>query len=559
MKNLSLLLILVFSLKVLAIPVKWDSCPRSGVQEPSVSSGFFYDNSGCSNAYVLPPRYGQLNITGFTVDNELACSSYKDLVKKKATLDEAKKTIDNEVASKADADRELLEIKLECNEIFLVYQRDLVKQEDAESKVNQNVEGYATLIDRREQCRLNPNYRDTRKPLGTCAEVETMLKDNEDEFETLKFLTSTVERKPAKSKAKKLQCDNLIASRENQIKEQDEAYRSKLKKHEAEMVKWQSEFENFDGDSRAGGVITFNILSNHNQTVQKMNSLNNGSGINFQFMLLNMGFINLRSPNVSKFGLSENKSVILNTSIGNSTVSLSSQTRLSDLVKENTNGSALISEAVGGQMQINLNAACEAKLRAETEGGNVKQYIKELVGRVEPTFTYSYSLSVGRKISVKFNQSNLYYLLRKHALTKGLFSARDAKSFLEKTNSRKWINISIFNEGPSNITNDEILAADLREKYFDDAIAKIAVPSSVQGAGEATLPQVGAPGATNAARKCSHLYCQYAALALDFVSKASSEQINENEMQKTVDDSAAIEIDLNTLLPMYGTSVMKVN
>jgi hypothetical protein len=494
-----------------ATPRKYSNCAvKSQIKSPANSSGF-YLSEDCKTAYVLPPATGAIGL-----------SSYVDEIGAKAELCSAVNGTMREMAERKGRGLRELE-RIESRN------RAIARQQTENKSICLEIEAYAESSEAK--LRTNQQAQSDQKAkldrldseLGKCAgeACDRLRMDRElaaDKLESLKLSEERLQGSSTRYAAKKDAC-HAQRDRSDQAIEaeltQNQVRTAEVKSLLAAMTQQTNSL--FESQrSEPGAQMSIVISSEQTQLTKQFRELN--TGMNVQFMEMPLNDVNLSFTQIND-GVASGYPTLLKALINGMPVGADSSLNRVPFGPGSANQEIVFGAAVGGSLTINRFAACQ--LPSSDDYGNSSasrlRQIKDIAGLFSGTATYRYQLGVSRKIRIRYNEKQLYCLIKKHSSSSGLFRSSSSTSVNESSQASQWLSIAVESEDSGfDFANRETLLMDLRSEMLDRALMKVA--TSYLSRERASLVEPETPRADGMAgeiRKCPHLYCQAAALVLN--------------------------------------------
>jgi hypothetical protein len=171
--------------------------------------------------------------------------------------------------------------------------------------------------------------------------------------------------------------------------------------------------------------------------------------------------------------------------------------------------------AAGFEMGINMFGACQIVGRLGYPSDLNR--ITGLSGLISGTNTYKYQLAVTRKITIKYNEKQLYCILRKQSVNNGLFRSSSANEVSQSSNLSQWLDISAVTEdSDADFVDRDKLLIDLRKEMLDHALISVAKSYLTSEQANLLAPgKIKGPETASDLQKCENIFCQVGAFALD--------------------------------------------
>jgi hypothetical protein len=162
-------------------------------------------------------------------------------------------------------------------------------------------------------------------------------------------------------------------------------------------------------------------------------------------------------------------------------------------------------------------------------------------------------------VSIRYNESHLYQLIKRQTNSNGLFQSHTSNSLLESSEAEKWLTINLDTEDSENGFNGaETTAMEIRKSYLDAALIKVA--KSYLTTGQTELVGPGTNGASKASERlkgCAFSYCQYASLVLDLGSALFGGSTADADMKRIVSGQEVVDLKETRPISLFGTQTLR--
>lgn len=554
----AILLIILLGVDSMAgVPKKYFNCDIARqIKEPKQSQGYFMDAS-CSTVYVKPPIEGKISLSGFTMSlDDVACKSVMstvNLLNRSISrnelaikeLEKAQKHLDKE-------NREVEKLQRTCDK-----NRNIISS----LKLDKSSIGNDLQLLRNELLNIESN-------LVTCVgvtstncyrlknekqKIASAILNAETRMKNLDFILKSSEYDLDS-------CINYINTEISRIRLNDQNYNNafnKLQTENEELVRLLNE-KSDTLMKQVGGELSIGLFSKHNDLVQKFKSLNQNLNISFQPLVLQNAVIHFDRI---EDGLKAGFPVQLHSSIRGLRAPSDTENGVpvgdvTGVIQDN----AAFGEGAGGSIVINRYTACS--IAANYPASSADERLRAIANTLKPTVTFSYDVQVKRDIKVKYNEANLYQLIKKSTSKRGLFRSRSSSSITERSEAEKWIQIDISSEDERvKFENSEKLMMDIRSEYLDAALIKVA--KGYLTTEQVQLKDPGDDGATKSSKElnknCTLSYCQYAAIALNIGSALFGGSASEAGMNRTVSAQASEQYNDVLTVREFGQQTLQVS
>lgn len=534
-------------------PRKYSKCEvLSKIRTPNGSAGHYID-SGCGFVYVLPPIKGGIELESYVdylgkdsflckADNGRTIIENDTIVlKNNKKIDELAKKIsdlkvsivENESYCTNEVDNELdysSEYK-ECNSNVALWSDQIIRLEERlKTAIGRDLIAIQSELDR---ARIKKNN------------FESMLPSKE--LRMLKAKNDLVICKQKLEERKSVLVNDFnqnTGARDLMISEN-----SSLLDHNRNM---------FDGKKGVqGGIMTFSLVSDQLEMVKRYQEMNTDLK-NIVFQPMPLSGTNL-SFSVVKNGIKNGYPVIDQAFL--SGVQLNVDNSLDSIpfkdIESDQSQNIILGAAVGGKAVINQFAACmiPSSIRYGTNSSTNHQYLRDIAGTMNGTMTYRYQLAVSRKLSINYNEKQLYCLIKKQTTSNGLFSSTTSSSLTETSENTQWLTITADSDDNGfDFQNRESLAMDLRKEYLDRALLNVAKSYLTNERADLVAPpEPGAVRISNKLSKCSGLFCTFGSVLLDLGHSLFGSTSASSTTCKNVGVSSVLQIEDTKPVYAYGT------
>lgn len=511
-KNLIALSLLTFTFSEVAQAQarKYSNCPGLGqITEPPLSTGYYLDTS-CQTVYVLPPKTGLISVTGFTAEiganNEICRNLNGNLQSIDQNLREARRSLDlnNELLSQTRSDR--ADLAVACvgyvSDTATVLQNVNAQQEKITAEQAKN----ADLVAKIATCTET-----------TCATLGFQKQTSDQKLASLGIQADFLASKYSRYKAKSEACVTKQTNRDHALALTETHFTTEISRLTLLIAEGTAKTQSYYTSMRdiTGGLLAGNISSEQETLVNDFKEANYSlkDTVSFVAMPMNEGSLNftqLKQSDSDEYPIAKFITVL-----GVNAIQTNDGVQSGRLTNNNTSSPIVFGAAVGFQMGINLFGACQLAARSSYQAG--AHSANGLAGMLAGTVTYKYQLGVTRSIKVKYNEKQLYCLIKKNTVSNGFFKSSSASSIAEDSQLNRWLQVEIENQdSAADFVNHDKLLLDLRREYLDRALINVA--RSYLTKEQAKMLDPGHQGAADMAselRKCPDLYCQIGAFALD--------------------------------------------
>lgn len=280
----------------------------------------------------------------------------------------------------------------------------------------------------------------------------------------------------------------------------DQEYQSTL----ARIVQTQQAMALFENDKKGVAVGKINYFTNWNELVEKYKDLN--PKIHFERLPLEAGRI-VFARKVGATGENVTGAVAHTVQGIENTSGI-----LPDGTLQSTSGAVIMSDAVSGQVVLNLAGACpfvkNGKMPADISSSQVDAYLAA-------NFQYRYSLQSLKTYTASYNLASIAKHIQENRSSGGFFSTKTENSITNSNSSSDEFNMQI----DSNQEGYEF-DANLKTEVKTEVIARVLREMADVTGQPVVVPPLTPPSANGATalagglRLCPNLYCQIGAAGL---------------------------------------------
>jgi hypothetical protein len=548
---------IMFALNVYSMPKKYTDCSsKVSIQHPANSNGVYFSND-CKVAYVNPPVKGSIEVVGFVqaVDSSTCRATMSDigiLNEERELLAERRRDAQNKRRHLERSENiEVLEASCKSKKEASESHDNVVQQFEghlnglkAELKSKQENIEVLCASEKSDSSKCRTAKRDSERLIEKISGLEVKLVKLKSLSDTYKNQWSTCDKNLEIAKEKVVNSNKELKALIEEIDKDSDALRTKV----AELTEAESE--------KSGGEVTFNLLTNHENLVSEFRELNKNINVGFERMNFEKAILSFEwVTNGIEAGLPvTRKAQVAGVSAYSDAEAGNIRAQL--LQGGEAVGGVLTGQAVQAKVVMSNYAACRLSEKLGDQSDN-KKVAREFAKLVNTNLTYQYSLSVLRSIKIAYEESHLYQLIRKNSSKGGLFSSKTVNSLTERSEAEKWINIEITAEDTDHkFANAEQYLTEIRKEYVDAALMKVARSYMTGAQVEMTAPgSTGAEEGAKGLRKCPHIYCQYAAIALDIGSALFGSKTSEANMTKIVKAKETTKLQDNQPVIEFGSLV----
>lgn len=557
MKNLIYVIaVLTISNANAGVPLKYFKCPDLAIKEPSQSQGYFMDES-CKVVYVKPPIEGEIKYNSIVTSTASDCESTMAIVDSLNSRIQENVKAENELrkANKnvSKNSQKIVELQKKCDKPRYYVEALKLKSEQAENKLNAANE---ELVHNEEGLRV---CADSTQDLDcdTLNERRAELIEHINEY---KIIARNANYQLIDMGFKLKSCESLTNYEIERIRLQDKDYVAAVASLETTRKELKAAYDKEAAPlfKKGGGQLSVGLYSRQNKLVQEFKQLNPIRNLEFRPIPLQKALIHF--DKVTN-GVKDNYPIQLRSNINGLTVVDSNEgTKVEDIVSEAAPaGNIGFGEGAGGNIIINKYAACSILKNAQAS--SQVELLRDIANSFKPTVTFLYDVQVERKVDVKYKETHLYQLIKSSQKKSRLFKSSTATSITEKSEAEKWIDVQIDSEDQRLAFEDrEKLAMDIREEFLDAALKKVAVGYLTTA--QAELIEPGPDGATKSAKElrenCPHLYCQFAAIALNIGSALFGGSSATSNMKQTVLASESQHLSDKATVREFGQQTLEV-
>jgi hypothetical protein len=508
----------------------------------------------CKTAYVLPPARGAIGL-----------ASYVDEIGAKAELCGAINGTMREMADRKDQGVQEME-RIETRN------HAINRQQAVNKSICLEIDGYAAASEAK--LRANQQAQTYQKAkidridaeLSKCSgdACDTLRLDREfavDRLESLKWSEERLQSTFARYSTKR---DSCHADRDRS----DQALDAELAQNKARATEvklsltaltqqMNSLFES--QRSEPGAQMSIVVSSEQTELTKRFRELN--KSLNVQFTEMPLTGVNLSFTQITD-GVASGYPTLLKAIINGVPVGADSTLNRVPFGPGSSSQEIVFGAAVGGSLTINRFAACQLPSPGDygTSNASRLRQIKDIAGLFSGTATYRYQLGVSRKVRIQYNEKQLYCLIRKQSSSSGLFRSSSSSSITESSHASQWLSINVESEDTGfDFANRDTLLMDLRSEMLDRALMKVATSYLSRERAQLVAPEAPrADGMANEIRKCPHLYCQAAALALNLGSALFGGTSSSSSTCEDVGASSTQDFVDTKPVPAFGTQAFTV-
>lgn len=171
---------------------------------------------------------------------------------------------------------------------------------------------------------------------------------------------------------------------------------------------------------------------------------------------------------------------------------------------------------------------------------------------------YDYDLQVNSSYSLEYNMSEVFKEIKKNTKDNGIFKSKSSSEIIKKLKKNNNFKVTFKTEDLS-LELQKKEQDDIIDSFIDDALKQIGVSYfSYQTGTGMQIPGEIEAGATRAAsrleKKCSHQYCQYAALALNLGHDLFGGSEQSTKFISSQDFSVTKDYDNETVRKHFGSA-----
>ncbi|MAF90217.1 MAG: hypothetical protein VX583_04850 [Bdellovibrionota bacterium] len=542
MKNVVLALGLIWGVSAVASPYKYTKCDHKLVS-PKNSAGYVFSKD-CRTAYVLPPQFGKLSVTGYSpalTDQQCDIKQTElmilgDLVS--YSRDMAKELI------RFQGERQSLNVKL------MKYQMQCESINSPLVALKSQRDSFQTQIDN-----LNADSTELESKIAACesngqsCRIERRtLRQNTKLIKKYSKFVANANPKISQIEAKYQSCQSTVENRSIGLRQQIENLGSSITQITDLIDAYVTDYDEIISAQQEipGASVQLSFQVNQNEIVEAFKKANTALQDKVNFVAMPTKKMNINFSAVLD-GIEAKVPVVLSSDIpGISSVKETGDQ--SDLgVDSSQLKSVMMGQALNGGVVINQLAACNFQ-----NSNNRSKFSATLIANVQ----YEYDVTVQRKYKVDYLESHLYKLIKKSSTSGGLFRTKSSTSITEKSVSKQWIDIHIMNnDSDFDFADREKLAEDLKKEYLDRALMNVTLGFLKEGHPSLPAPssQNGASTASAGLKKCPNLYCQSAALVLDIGNSIFGGTSSSASQHKFASAERGIVLDEHKAIPQIGT------
>lgn len=542
-----------------AAPRKYTRCAIAGqIQTPPGSAGF-HMSEDCATAYVLPPEAGTISMASYVdeigASGEM-CGGVSGTVR---SMGERRAWIERERGQLDDRTREIADQLTQNGKRCLSVENSAAT---AETRLKSNRDAQVALMAQLQQ--LDAEIAAcASSPPSACAGKRDQRPILQDRLDLLKIneesLIPTVERlaeRRDRCHGERQRTERTLNEEAGRIQARTEVLNADLR----EIVRQTTALYEA-GRTAPGAQMSVVVASGQIELTKRFRELN-ASLKGVQFVEMPLNDVSLSFTQITD-GVASGYPVLLKAHINGVSVRAdNSMIALPFSTDASSNQSVVFGAAVGGSLTINRFAACQLPPAEEYghSGPALARRLRDIAGLVSATATYRYQLGVSRKIRIRYNEKQLYCLIRKQSSRSGLFSSSSSSSITESSHASQWLSIDVSSEDTGfDFADRDTLLLDLRSEMLDRALMKVA--TSYLSRERAALVAPGEPRAgaiSSKLDKCPHLYCQVASVALDLGSALFGGTSSSSSTCEDVGASSDQDYVDTKPVSAYGTQAFKV-
>ena len=481
-----------------ALPMKYSRCADAGrIQSPANSAGFYLSDD-CRTVYVLPPETGAVSIASYVDETGLGgalCSGQNGTIQE---MGDRRRSLESE--------RDQIDHRLQ----------DLAAQRARNGQGcvgadGANANAHARLkANQDEQSRIATQLKQLEGAIAACTgddcpDQRDRRDQLQDRLDSLRTLADTLQQGADRYAARQSACHDALTRADQAASTETSQREARLQVIKSEITKTVNAINALYESGRAdpGAQMSVVIASGQTDLVKGFQQLN-ASLPAFQFMAMpltaaNLSFTEITDGNPSGYPVllkADVQGVNLHADNSMNTVPFSMNTSEHEQV--------FMGAAVGGSLTINRFSACQLPSADDYGGSGVSQArrLRDIAGLLGGTVTYQYSLGVHRKISINYNEKQLYCMIRKQSTSNGLFSTSSSSSITESSQASQWLSIVVSSEDPGfDFANRDSMLLDLRQEMLDRALMKVATSYLSRERAALVAPGEAAAGAISAKPK----------------------------------------------------------
>ena len=489
-----------------AAPRKYSHCEiEKEITVPEGGAGYYLDED-CGTAYVLPPKTGRITVNGFESELGLDLGMCRDVMgeidQSEERMDRNRKRIDELSVIIKDAERKIAFQMKRC-------QVQVQQFAVSDARLNQNRSLQAAL-------RGQISELETRLKACTpeaCETISGRLEDLRyrlrDQKEREEFLSSDQESK----KGLMLECESVQKPVIDSIRPGLDADREESEHLQSEnrtiLASVKSAYQAVK--SLPGAIMSLSFAMGQDRIVRAYREANRAltGRLGFVAMPISGAVIDF---NKVEDGGSRNLPLVQSFEIAG--LPIRSLSRLDGSpfpVGQDDENGKVFGASVGAQAVFNFYGAC----RMEDE--DPIHAPGRLASVLQATATYRYPLVVSRHVRIRYNEKQLYCMIKKHTVSNGVFKSSSSVELTENSDANQWLLIESGAEDPNyDYGGKDLLLFDLRREMLDRALSRVAMSYLSRDAGTLIPPgSVLAQDASQRLHKCTSLFCQFAGVAVD--------------------------------------------
>lgn len=311
---------------------------------------------------------------------------------------------------------------------------------------------------------------------------------------------------------------------------------------------------------QSGGEVGVFVETGFQELVDRFAAANEGSGLNFEKIPFDQGFLSFKKKNSSTRA---EHSLVLNMSI--SGIGQMPVLRpLSDLIEQGIpqivspeTDSTIFVSAAPGNIELSKLGACSLFVGNSKGQEVVEDKVASVLGAVA---TFEYPLMVQRSHSITFRMSNLVEIIHKQKRKGGLFSRKTLNKLIDNRDSSSWLEFHGESQDRRFTYTDEY-KAEVKKQFLDRALKDIvAVQTQNPAAHLALLDPKGENGSDQIATelgKCVNLYCKIGAAGFRVLSKIFGSTQAVSHLKKTFEAEYSEVVTDSVMVPQLDTMVFK--
>ena len=489
-----------------AAPRKYSHCEiEKEINVPAGGAGHYLDED-CRTAYVLPPKTGRITVNGFESELGLDRGICRDVTgeidQSEDRMDRNRKRIDELSLLIREAERK---IALQMRRCQLQEQQFAV----SDSRLKQNRSLQATLAGQVSdlESRLKSCTREGCETItGRLEDLRYRLRDQRERED---FLASDQEAKQGAM----LECESVrkpvIDSIRPGLDSDREESNRLLAENRTLFASIKSQYQALK--SFPGAIMSLSFAMGQDRIVRAYQEANRSLSGRLGFVAMPISGAVIDFDRIEDGG-ARNFPLVQSFEIAGLPIRSLSKLEGSPFpIGQDDENGKVFGASVGARAVFNFYGACRMDSSDSVHAPG------RLASVLQATATYRYPLVVSRHVRIRYNEKQLYCMIKKHTVKNGIFKSSSSVELTENSNASQWLEIESGSEDPNyDYGGKDLLLFDLRKEILDRALSRVAMSYLSRDAGALIPPgSVLAQDASQRLRKCTNLFCQFAGVAVD--------------------------------------------